>query len=386
MKKKLKITTEELKGRKALENPKSRDCTLGISLGKTYFSKENVEAYMRFGIEHFNKMLIWIADYPERWNHTALKGINYEDATRKALHQGKQEISKFSKIVRKLEQEGIDRGRINITDFLSLFQNPNYKNVLERIYQEYTDNPLFKKDMIKWLQRNIGGKFKDRNLKGSALEQAVETSVNYLLEETAMMIYLADIHKNRYIDIYPAPYSDIICMKALNEGKYPELRDDLGLQEGYGYIDVRIKRPFSEIIGERVGNKIGKNPKQRRKMREIISSSFENISVLSKLGLAATIMIAPYIALDLVTAKSKDTVVVNREKYRIIERINGTTEVYPGSLFGVTWYDYNSDGKIDCSQISFPRFPSIREESQAFLERANNIYEIIKTEMENAQG
>lgn len=63
MEKKLKVKTEEPIGKEALDNPRTGNCTLGISLGKTYFSKENVEAYMRFGIKHFNKMLVWIAEF-----------------------------------------------------------------------------------------------------------------------------------------------------------------------------------------------------------------------------------------------------------------------------------------------------------------------------------
>lgn len=381
MKKQIKIKTKEPIGKAALSNPCSRNCALGISLGKTYFSKENVEAYMRFGLQNFNRMLVWIADYPERWNYIALKGMDKDEATVRALHQGKQVVSKFRKVARKLENEGVSQGRIEVTDSLSLSEtNASYENILEEIERERTNNPKFRKDLEKWMWSGIGSRLKQIGLTGSQLEAALETAGNYVKEEMAMMIHLAEKDPRKFVDIYPVSYSSsaMACMRGLNQGKYPELWQRLDLSEGYGFIDARVKRPLNEVVGEFVGNKIGKTPQERRLYRERTTAFAIASSRIAGTGLAAVFALsgpAGFVIADFTTRQKVERKELEKHRYTLVYRTSGCVEVYPSFNSFTVWYDIDGDGKtIEKAVTAYPKFPPIETDSPEELEEISKVY------------
>jgi len=274
---KVKTRPQDSISRATLENPRSRNCSLGISLGKSYFSKDNLEALMRFSLDNFDKTQVLIADWPERWNYMAIKNLNEQEAKNRAIEHGRVEANKARSAVNRLvHDKTLDTSRITVQSFQEAIEdNPGYYEVLSALNDEYDSNPKAREAFRKWAMIGVGKRIKETGKTGEEFEKALRTATNYTLEETALMICQADQNPNRYIDIYPASLnSDIYSfLRGLNIGEYPELKEKLGIQNPYVHIDTRVQIPLSKRIGEYLGNRLGKNPKQRSELRKKIRNS-----------------------------------------------------------------------------------------------------------------
>lgn len=49
-------------GRDALEHPRKYSGFMGVSQGNHYFSKDRIESYFRFALEHFDHFLLLVDD------------------------------------------------------------------------------------------------------------------------------------------------------------------------------------------------------------------------------------------------------------------------------------------------------------------------------------
>ena len=363
----------------ALNNPRSRNGILGISLGKKYFSKENVASYMRFGLDTFNQMLIAVGDYPERWNFMAIKGMPEDEARERALFSGIEHIRRFERVKRTIKQESYDINRVEVTSLGKLMESGDieYNKILEIMHKHYNDNIVFRDDITKWILRNIGGRFKEAGLTGSKLEKALDTSSNYLKEEIALFTYLAERDPRKFIDIYPSTWKEQSCTRNIYEGKYPLLAKELELKEGMGFIDARAKRPIVKVVSEKVGRLLGNSPNERRTYEKRTIELLENTRNFAYIGLAYVLLLGSFVYLDVSTR----TKTIWSNGYVIIERKNGSVEINP--IAGQErWYDKDGNGNIDEIRRYLGRGYEISIEKREQIAEADKIYKQIKKECE----
>jgi tRNA-dependent cyclodipeptide synthase len=377
----VKAKPQEPIGRAAIANPGSRNCSIGISLGKTYFSKDNLEALMRFSLDHFDRTQVLIADWPERWNYMASKGLSMEEATERAMQHGILEANKARRVVNRLGNDKLDTSRIDIVDFqTAIGDNPGYHDVLSAIHNEYDSNSEVRDTFRRWAMLGVGKRIKETGKTGKKFEQALRTATNYTIEEAALMICQADQNPLRYIDVYPASFdSDIYSfLRGLNEGKFPELREEIEMQSPYVHIDTRVQIPLSKRLGEWAGNKIGKSPEGRRNARkrseQWISTAQHYASIAACMGAVLAGPTAFLLADNVWTVNKRETREFEGKEYILTYRTSGRIEVSPRNNRNVTWFDSNGDRESIEHGTHYTAIYPAPLDSQKFTESSSRIY------------
>ena len=188
-------------GRELIQKPKTINAFMGVSLGRPFFSKENIEKYFLWADEFCKEFILILADEPEKWNYQVFKNMNEEQALELALKTGEEYKQGFEKIINKHSLKDI-----KVKTWRDLFSNnQQYKETLEKLYRCFERDADFKKDIIETTKNNLKLKNIDEKLS------------NYLIEEIAATIWfiknnfpveinynpLAETNKNIYSNKYP---------------------------------------------------------------------------------------------------------------------------------------------------------------------------------------
>ena len=131
----LDITPEEITN-------KAHNIWLGISLGNKYFTKENIEKYLKWSIDNTKKeVLIVIADMLHAINLEVLDGRTSEKAIKKAIRIGDKKAKEISEIISGLSEP--DREKVIVVRWKDILKNDIYKHNSSCIYAEFIANKTF---------------------------------------------------------------------------------------------------------------------------------------------------------------------------------------------------------------------------------------------------
>jgi len=248
----------------ALEKPKSYNGFMGVSQGKPYFSKDNIEAYFRFALGHFDKFLLIVDDWLAQHNYAAFRGLSDEQALQKARFEGQKNIRAFESVKRKLQQENYEVDRIRIASLSELIDE-QVRQRIEIIERHYQQDPKFRKDARAWLWKYIKNEARESGLQGEALEVAVDRSIKYLIQELALLNTMPE--RGYQVETYPGSNS---VQKNIFEGKYTELGRELNFSRDYGFMEVNVTDPLLVRLSKYLADP-GKQA--RRKMLETLHVS-----------------------------------------------------------------------------------------------------------------
>jgi len=208
-------------GKNLIQKPKTINAFMGVSLGRPFFSKENIEKYFLWASKYCKKFLLILADEPERWNYQVFKNIDKKQALYLALKTGKEYKQGFEKTINKYSLKDI-----KIKTWKELFSNDQqYERILDKLYKYFKRDRNFGEDIIETTRNNL------------KLKNIDERLPNYLIEETAAIIWLT---KNDFpVEINHNSLAKI--NKNIYSNKYPKLTKELNLEEKWGYIQLDVE-------------------------------------------------------------------------------------------------------------------------------------------------
>jgi tRNA-dependent cyclodipeptide synthase len=218
-------------GTKLIENPKSVNAFIGVSLGKPFYSKENIEKYFLWAEKHCKKFILILADEPEKWNYQAFKRLTKSESLSFAQKVGGDYKRGFLRIINKHNLKNIE-----VKVWKDLFENnQEYEEILAIFKKHFSENKQFREDCIKTIRQNLGQKINEE-LEGDKEKIVADILSNYLLEELAATIWFI---KNGFpIEINPREL--VKLNESIYTNKYKHLSKDLGFSNEWGYIQLTI--------------------------------------------------------------------------------------------------------------------------------------------------
>lgn len=227
----MKVKSQINFGTKLIEKPKTVNAFMGVSLGKPFYSKENIENYFLWAEKYCKKLILILADEPERWNYQVFKQLPKKESLSFAQKIGEYYKRGFLKLINKNSLQDIE-----VKVWKDLFKrNQEYKRTLSVLRKHFLREGQFREDFIKTIRQNLGRKIK-KELKGDKEKIIVDVLSNYLIEELAATIWFI---KNDFpVEINPRKLSKL--NKNIYIDKYRQLSKDLGLSSQWGYIQLTI--------------------------------------------------------------------------------------------------------------------------------------------------
>ncbi len=173
-------------------------CYMGISLDNPDFYGKSLEALLLWVTANYEQCLIVIGDYLRRYNEQIFSGKAGQEEEKASLEAGEIFLQKSGEILRKYSEP-----KIKIIKWKDCISTPQYKTakeILDKLYQaDENFRASLQKDAFSFINRQ---KRKKQNPK-VAMEEAIEISSRYLLEEVAVFSSLAELGWN--IEVYPGP-------------------------------------------------------------------------------------------------------------------------------------------------------------------------------------
>ena len=199
----------------SLEEIKSKkyNIYIGISLGNKWFSKENLEKYMNWSLEHTKeKVLFLIADKIQAINYNVRnKSDSANTNLKRAIRRGNEMKLILEGLKSKLSKEK-QKKVIILTWQEYEEQSAFYKKYTPIIYSDFEKNKKFRRGILDLVKSLI----KDREF---SEEEYLKFS-EYFLEEFIDLFSGIKIGKDYYgLYLYPQHSSVFSFMKKIQEGK-----------------------------------------------------------------------------------------------------------------------------------------------------------------------
>lgn len=214
----LNTTKEEVESKKY-------NIWFGISLGNKYFSKENIEKYIPWLIDHTkDHLLIVIADTIQAINIEVFDELTKKRAEAIAERKGKQKQIEIEEIINKINTT--HQKKINIVCWNAVEEPEEKRQCYKIIKDEFLNNLKFKDFII-----SIIKDFPKAAQKGCSIEE-YEKLAEYILRELPLYINGAYYNGIRYL-LQPYPgltKLDDLIVGLQNKTMFPELAERLDIK------------------------------------------------------------------------------------------------------------------------------------------------------------
>jgi len=219
-------------GQDVLKKHKTINTFMGVSLGRPFYSKENVEKYLLWANEYCDRFVLILSDDPERWNYEVFKRMGEDDALAFARRVGDEYKRCFQRMINKHSISNAE-----VKTWRELFDgNPRYSKILRVFRNYFKEDCEFRKDCTGTVCRNLDRKI-GTNLECNKDEVVEQKLANYLLEELAATIWF--IESGFPVEVNPRKLARI--NENIYTHKYDELSDDLKFPQDWGYIQLDIE-------------------------------------------------------------------------------------------------------------------------------------------------
>lgn len=221
-----KVSNEELFAK--------RRCYIGISLDNPVFYGKPLQAILTWGAENFDHCLVVLGDHLRRFNEYIFNSLNDEAAEKASFEAGNDFIAKTKDIFHQFNE-----GKIQLIRWKDCLQADEYKKSKTILSKLYNTLPTFKasvqRDAFLFLKRQ-----KRKNQKMSLpMEQAIELSSQYLLEEIAVFSSLSE--QGWKVELYPGP--ELAVLIDIAKGRYSDIPE--GLKERVN-VELRVGKSKTE--------------------------------------------------------------------------------------------------------------------------------------------
>lgn len=220
---------------------KSFNIWIGISLGNKYFTKEHIQAYIVWALEHTKeKVLVVVADALHATNLEVLDRRTSKAALRKALQIGDIKFDEVKEIISKLTHE--QRTRINVVRWKDIVDTEEYKNNIAIILDAYKNNFAFRQEIqgITKLGR------KDRSDRLEKLSEAeLDRLCDYVLNEIPHFVNgVQGYGDNIVYTLIPYPglsKLDELFVGLQNKKLFPEVAERLNITNKIAILEAYVE-------------------------------------------------------------------------------------------------------------------------------------------------
>jgi tRNA-dependent cyclodipeptide synthase len=223
----LNVTPEEVAARQ-------HNIWIGVSLGNSYFTKENTREYIKWSLENTKeRVLVVIPDVLHAVNLEVLDNRTPQAALRKAVKIGDEKAVEVMEIIDTLSGE--DKKKISVVRWKDLLENEDYRMKLKAIKDEFEDN----KEFHDFITDIVKSGRSDRSERLSKMtDEELDRLSNYVLYE--LPHFMNGVQGDRDDLVYT-----IIPYPGLNK------LDDLavGLCNGTMFVELSKKLNLSNKIG-----------------------------------------------------------------------------------------------------------------------------------------
>ncbi len=215
---------------------KKHNIWVGISISNKKFTPENIEALIRFALEHTKeKVLVLVPGRMQATNYYYFDKFSRADALKKAF----DEEDRFKKMIQDIlnELSEAERDKVSVVNYDSIC-TPKHIAQREIFFRGFAEKGSFYNAVIEVTEEMFvarGRTIEDRKAEALSL---------YVLHELPL---LADgVQTNHTGDVYtliPYPGSgktDELAMDIVKGEKFPELTQKLHLQNKVGILDVEF--------------------------------------------------------------------------------------------------------------------------------------------------
>jgi tRNA-dependent cyclodipeptide synthase len=230
----LNVTPQEIANR-------HHNIWIGVSLGNAYFTKENLEHYIKWSIENTkDKVLVVIADALQAINFEVLDHRSPERASKKAMKIGDQKETEINEIIATLSHE--DRTKVKVVRWKDILTNDTYKKNIKVIKEEFFSNPefhMFITDIVKF-----GRQDRSERLSNMTSEELDRLS-DYVLYELPHFVDGVQCCGDMLIyTVIPYPglnKLDELAVGLSNKTMFPTLAEKLNVSHKIGIIEAYVE-------------------------------------------------------------------------------------------------------------------------------------------------
>jgi tRNA-dependent cyclodipeptide synthase len=204
---------------------------LGVSVYSHFFSRENITEIVQWSQQNFSRLLLLIADEPQRYTLMATKHLSLDEATREADEVGKRRFSSITNWLSRFAPLSV-----TVSRWKDISTNAEFCAILSCLNEAYENQPELREDIRLQIERRnsaVAASRPDRII--SAENYGI--AAKYVLNELAAMVYLQE-HANPSwpVQLFPLPMPPALV--GLYADKYK-----CGVRlnpERSGYIQVSI--------------------------------------------------------------------------------------------------------------------------------------------------
>lgn len=193
-------------------------CYIGISIDNPVFYGRSLQALLLWGITNFDQSLVVTGDYLRRYNEQIFNGLGVDEAIKAAQDAGDSFILQTSKVFEQLPCE-----KISVTRWKPCLETDEYKKSKAILDELFNSDPNFKTAVVKDAFSFAKRQTKQKQPLAVSMEEAIELSCQYLLEEIAVFSSLSEQGWN--VELYPGP--ELRVLVEIAKGKYSHIPEGL---------------------------------------------------------------------------------------------------------------------------------------------------------------
>ncbi|MHC4396711.1 MAG: tRNA-dependent cyclodipeptide synthase [Planctomycetota bacterium] len=195
-----------------------RRCYIGISIDNPVFYGSSLEALLLWGIKNFDQSLVIIGDYLRRFNEQIFNHLPVDKAVKAAQDAGDLFLLQTSQLLEQLPRE-----KISITRWKPCLETDEYKKSRAILDELFDSDPNFKTAVVRDAFSFAKRQAKQKRTLAIPMEEAIELSSQYLMEEIAVFSALSEQGWN--VELYPGP--ELRVLVEIARGKYSNIPQGL---------------------------------------------------------------------------------------------------------------------------------------------------------------
>lgn len=206
---------------------------LGVSFSLTeFFNRARMRSYFEWAGANLGNLVVIVADHLEGYNFQVFKRLGKAEAFEKAAAIGHQLEKHYSRAIPKELHS-----RITVLTASKLLRLPECEEARTFVEGAASHNREFRLDADAAITSLLSGKLEEAGLFGAEHEAAIEVLRHYVIEEIAIILYLAHVAMPRYpLAIFPYPPRDVITK--VYDGRYGGAFFQLTRGEPFRFIQV----------------------------------------------------------------------------------------------------------------------------------------------------
>tara|TARA_B100000745_G_C20154816_1_gene395726 strand:- start:9410 stop:10114 length:705 start_codon:yes stop_codon:yes gene_type:complete len=217
---------------------KKHNIWIGISLGNNYFTKENIEEYIRWAFENTKeKALVVIGDSIQAINIEVLDSKNKGQAFRRAMKLGDKKYLEIQEI---FAENPYLKEKVSVVRWNEINSNPTYQKRLAFVSEAFLKNKNFHDCIINIVK--LGRK--DREEKIAKLsDKELDRLAEYILQEIPHFVDGVQGYDEHTYTLIPYPgltMLDQLFVGLNNKALYPELVEKLNIQNKIAIVEAYI--------------------------------------------------------------------------------------------------------------------------------------------------